>query len=63
MKQTIYVNRYRADTGEFVEKVKLTPPLLMNLAKCNTMNAAQVSACLESGETVYTTFSYYKRVD
>lgn len=59
-KNDTYVNRYRADTGEFVERVKITPPLLMNLAKCNRMNAAQCSQALERGETVYTSFSYYK---
>jgi hypothetical protein len=58
-----YVNRYRVETGEFVERVKLTSTLLMTLAKYNSMNSAQVSLALHKGETLYGAFSTYKMAD
>lgn len=56
----MYVNRYHIEGG-FIERVRLTPPLLMNLAKHNSMSAAKVSEALENGERVYTSFSYYEK--
>lgn len=60
MPDKVYVNRYRIENDQFVEKVLLTPGLLANIAKYNTyMTPAKCHEELTKGSRVYTSFSYY----
>lgn len=64
MSKEVYVNRYRIDGNEFVERVKLTPILIDTISRYNrNLTPAGVSTALAAGECVCTSFSYYKIAD
>lgn len=59
-----YVNRYDAFSGQFKEKVKVTPDLLKRIARQNSyMSVVKLSESLALGERIYTSFSYYQKAD